>query len=79
MYNPETGEVTKEGEHIEPYQRWKTKYRLRFRFRSFPLLILYIVISFLLVVTIIGIFFWIPLWANYLVNNVEIEETTGIR
>ena len=61
------------------YQVWKPKYRLRFRFRSFPLLILYIVISFLLVVTIIGIFFWIPLWANYLVNNVEIEETTGIR
>ena len=58
----------------EYYQMWKPKFRLRFRFRSFPLVILYIVISVLLIFTVVGVFFWLPLWANYLVNNVEIEE-----
>jgi hypothetical protein len=57
------------------YQVWKPKYRLRFRYSSFFNIILYQVLSFLFVLTIIGIFFLIPLWAHYLANNVEIEES----
>ena len=56
---------------------WETKYRVRFRLRSFPLLILYGIIALLLAITIIGAVFWIPLWAHYLANNIEIEEMTG--
>ena len=56
---------------------WQTKYRLRFRLRSFPLLIVYSVVSILLAITIIGFFFLAPLWAHYLVNNIEVEEFNG--
>jgi len=56
---------------------WQTKYRLRFRLRSFPLLILYSVVSILLAITVIGFFFLAPLWAHYLVNNIEVEEFNG--
>jgi uncharacterized membrane protein len=53
---------------------WETKYRLRFRFRSFPMVLLYGVVTILLMFTVIGILFWTPLWAHYIVNNIEIEE-----
>ncbi len=36
---------------------WETRYRLRFRLRSFPLMFLYGVFSLLLIVTVIGIVF----------------------
>ena len=53
---------------------WETRYRLRFRFRSFPLMFLYGLVSLLLIVTVIGIIFLMPLWAHYVLNNIEIEE-----
>ena len=53
---------------------WETRYRLRFRFRSFPLILLYGLVSLLLIVTVIGILFLMPLWAHYVLNNIEIEE-----
>jgi uncharacterized membrane protein len=55
---------------------WETKYRLRFRFRSFPLVIVYGLISIVLCITIVGIFFLTPLWAHYIINNIEIEEVS---
>ena len=55
---------------------WETKYRLRFRFRSFPLVVLYALISIALCITIVGIFFLMPLWAHYIINNIEIEEVS---
>ena len=55
---------------------WETKYRLRFRFRSFPLVIWYSLLSIVLALTIVGLFFIMPLWAHYLINNIEIEEVT---
>ena len=53
---------------------WETKFRLRFRFRSFPLVIVYALISIVLCITIVGIFFLMPLWAHYIINNIEVEE-----
>ena len=53
---------------------WETRYRLRFRLRSFPLMFLYGLVSLLLIATVIGIVFLMPLWAHYVLNNIEIEE-----
>ena len=35
---------------------------------------LYGLVSLLLTATVIGIIFLIPLWAHYVLNNIEIEE-----
>jgi hypothetical protein len=35
---------------------------------------LYGVFSLLLIATVIGIVFLMPLWAHYVLNNIEIEE-----
>jgi len=36
--------------------------------------VLYGLVSLLLVATVIGIIFLMPLWAYYVLNNIEIEE-----
>ncbi len=53
---------------------WETRYRLRFRLRSFPLMFMYGIFSLLLIATVIGIVFLMPIWAHYVLNNIEIEE-----